>query len=133
MRTSKYDEAVVLAVVQAATAEKKESPTKISKRFGVSRTLIYEWVRKYKRVDLAEDLKLVRRLTAENSRLRQEVQRLTEDKRILFELLEKWQPELGDRVREARNIQRNCGVNVSRACELTNTQRSTWYRGKRRS
>lgn len=133
MRTSKYDEAVVLAVVQAATAEKKESPTKISKRFGVSRTLVYEWVRKYKGVDLAEDLKLVRRLTAENSRLRREVQRLTEDKRSLFELLQKWQPEPGDRAREARNIHTSLGINVSRACELTNTQRSTWYRGKRRS
>lgn len=86
MKKTKFTEAqIVFALKQAETGVKVEE---ICRKLGISEATFYNWKKKYGSLGVSE-LKKLKQLEEENSRLKQIIADLSLDKQMLQEVLKK--------------------------------------------
>jgi len=86
MKKSKYsEEQIAFALRQAQTGTRVEE---ICRKFGVSQATFYNWKKKYGGLGVSE-LRRLKQLEAENSRLKRLVADLSLDKEMLQDVIQK--------------------------------------------
>ncbi|WP_441624649.1 IS3 family transposase [Cupriavidus sp. RAF12] len=98
----------------------------ICRQIGVSEATFYTWKKKYADLGVSE-LRKLRQLEDENTRLRRIVADLTLDKQILQEVVRKKSLKAAKRHELAAWMQERFKVSVQRSCSLALLRRSTWY------
>jgi putative transposase len=128
MKRSKFsEEQIVYAIRQA------ESGTPVGdlcRQLGVSDATFYAWKKKYAHLGVSE-LRRLRQVEEENSRLKRLVADLSLDKHMLSEALRKKSLRPARRRELAAWFYRTFQVSGLRACRLAQFSRAAWYRRSR--
>ena len=128
MKRSKFsEEQVVYALRQEEAGTAVDD---VCRQLGASRATFYAWKKKYAYLGVSE-LRRLRQLEEENTRLKRLVADLSLDKHMLSEALGKKSRKPARRRELARWFQDTYQVSCVRACRLAQFSRAAWYRKSR--
>ncbi len=128
MRRSKFSEEQVIYALRQSEAGTPVGD--VCHQLGVSEATFYAWKKKYAHPGVTE-LRRLRQLEEENTRLKRLVADLWLDKHMLSEALQKKSLRPARRRELVQWFQRTFSVSCARACRLAQFTRSAWYRRSR--
>lgn len=123
MRKSKFTEAQIISVLKAQEGGKKVAD--LCRKLGISEATFFRWKEKFGGMELSE-AKAHRQLEDENRELRQKVDDLALDNRVLRHIVEEKVASVEERRAAVRVLMNNFDLSERRACELVGLQRSSW-------
>ena len=125
MKKSKFtDEQIAFALKQAEVGTPVEE---VCRKMGISDATFYNWRKKYGGLGPSE-LRRLKQLEEENSKLKRLVADLTLDKHILSEVLQTKSLKPARRRQLVAWLQETFQVSTVRSCRLAQFTRAAWYR-----
>jgi putative transposase len=124
MKKSKFTEAqIVFALKQSETGVAVDE---VCRKMGIHQATFYNWKKKYGGLGTSE-LRRLRQLEEENSKLKQIVADLSLDKQMLQDVLKKKTLRPVQLKGLAESLIADYRVSIHRACSVTMLHRSMWY------
>ncbi|MDP3091860.1 MAG: IS3 family transposase [Nitrospira sp.] len=124
MKKSKFSEGQIATALRQVDAG---APIpEVTRSLGISEATYYVWRKKYGQMAVAE-VRRLRQLETENSKLKQLVADLTLDKVILQEVLAKKGLKPTRKRALVRTVTMQFAIGVRRACGLLRLNRASWY------
>ena len=127
MKRSKFSEEQVAYALRQAEAG--TAVADVCRQLGVSEATFYVWKKKYAHLGVSE-LRRLRQLEEENTRLKRLVADLSLDTHMLSEALRK-KSDARTSPRAGRMVPRHVPVSCVRVCRLAPFSRAAWYRKNR--